>query len=434
MKPNRGFLPTLGLAVVFLLGSELRAAPGPTLFSACKYVPVGKERVYFSDDCTSAWVLPPPSGRLEVTGHAPNPTHLGFCESFEAMRERKAKLCSRLAKVSDFGKGPLVNEWLGRIEALSDAECDESTLSELESKQYRSLKSELDTLSRLPGASVQVTLAVDWLKLIQKLTQKNRGITFHPMPLTQFSLTDGAVDIPAIDGLAMEGRMSSYLQVPLDKACAMLDETGALNRKALHNLATQQPLNLVYKYAVKNPIGYKARIKGRDVFTNSDGQVKLTLFFFTLNIPFSTNFRDVRSSFEFDITSPAVNYSHEDYVKLMNLAKLNLLTRYLNYSQWYPAFFAPAGENWDELSPSFFKLDEYLKLLAATVGTTTSFGIQLNALVTDLSLLASMINIGITAATAQYLNDYTFTDSSSQDNTIVLPQNIAFYAGEGEQP
>ncbi|WP_141733994.1 hypothetical protein [Oligoflexus tunisiensis] len=395
---------------------------------------MGKEKVYFSEDCTSAWVLPPPSGRLEVTGHAPNATNLKFCETVAAMQEQKKKFCSKPAPTSDFGKAPSVDEWLGRIEASrEESNCDEDALSELERLQYKAIKQELDTLIRLPGASVQVALEVDWLTLIRTLSQKNKTISFHPMPLSQFHLTDGAVDIPAIDGLAMENRMSSYIQIPLGKACAMRDKTGAFDPMALRNFATKQPLNLVYKYTVKNPISYKAQIKGRDIFTNTDGQVKLTLFFFTLNIPFSTNFRDANSTFEFEVTTPAVNYSYEDYVNLMNLAKLNLLTRYLNYTQWYPAFFAPAGENWDEISPTLFKVDEYLKLLSSAVGTSTTFGKQLSALVTDLSQLSMMINIGITAATSRYLNDYTFTDSSSQDNTIALPQNIAFYADGGEQ-
>ena len=387
------------IAMTLLLSSEAYSNTLPTYRTSCAHSAIDEVDILFSADCSTAYVLAPKRIKAKlVSVKIQNELDCSVQNAFSAASKQICQTNSDKIPSST----SVLNEHLTILE-----QTEGSCASTPQQKSFLDIRR---SYAENHQGKALMRLESDWLELMERFEALNPNFLVKPIPIEHLSLAfqnhaEAQTEIN-FDGTTIDGLLFS-LPLSAEELCHP-------NQKAIEAAINQRLSNLRYHFATYLPIEYEATIKGKDIFTNTDSQIQVTIFFATITVQSTVNYRRQNSSFNFQVLTPGYQLSHEDYLAMQDLAKINLMNRYLNYASWYQSFHAPSTGESGQYSEPFFKLDNFLEALCQLAcGMDTAFSATLQGLIADLSYLSSLISIGITATTVHYLDEHTFQDRSS---------------------
>ena len=243
-------------------------ATPPTLYNKCSNIkiniPKGGAGVFFSDDCKTAYVLPPAKGQLTISGMSPT-TNLQSCTAMNslyaarnAQLERLKDLAQQLtpaptpAPVSGGGSDlfpnpppptPNPGSNAGEADLLQQLTAIQSAVTQLDK--------DLANYAGIAGITAEALFIADQNKMVSAYQNANPQLHFEALPISQARLNfvhkastsageqNGllSVDVaglsampdfssadPNAQGVIFGGAMSGQIVLSLTGACPMYDE------------------------------------------------------------------------------------------------------------------------------------------------------------------------------------------------------------------
>lgn len=191
---------------IFVAGGPAAASVAPAMFTSCPQAkslraPPNGAGVYFSSDCSVAYVLPPRLGEISIA----QPTAIGnvrICgavenvfETLDFQSRKVSKYIKRIeAAESDLDFGGLKDPWVGSGAGRpsQDLNPELATLEELRERATETVLKVLqwnEKLAAYEGPKVRITVAADHNKLVQEYQKLNPRVEMRPMPISKSVLT-----------------------------------------------------------------------------------------------------------------------------------------------------------------------------------------------------------------------------------------------------
>lgn len=196
----------LSLGLLLIVGQSAAASVAPAMFTSCPRAktlksPPNGAGVYFSKDCSVAYVLPPRLGEIAIA----QPTATGNVRTcgavenvFEAIDFQSRKVSKYVKQIEaaekDLEFGSLKDPWLEAGPSMPPADLNPELekLEELREKVSESVLKVLawnEKLAAYEGPKVRITVAADHNLLVEEYQRLNPAIEMRPMPIAKSVLT-----------------------------------------------------------------------------------------------------------------------------------------------------------------------------------------------------------------------------------------------------
>ncbi len=197
---------TIALGLILVTGGPAVASIAPSMFTSCPQSkniksPQNGAGIYFSSDCSVAFVLPPRLGEISLA----QPTALSNVRTCGAVENVFETLDFQSRKVSQYIKqieaaeedvefGSLKDPWIdsGVAKPPEDLNPEIEKLEQMREKVTETVLKVLqwnETLATYEGPKVRITVAADHNKLVQDYQKLNPNIEMRPMPIAKSVLT-----------------------------------------------------------------------------------------------------------------------------------------------------------------------------------------------------------------------------------------------------
>jgi hypothetical protein len=193
-------------SLIFISGSAF-AGVGPAMFTSCPQSrtlrsPPNGAGVYFSADCSVAYVLPPRLGEISIS-HPTATSTVGVCgmvkNVFEALdfqsRQTRRYIKQIESAESDIDFDGLQDPWQSGAHSGKPVENLNPQLEKLEELRAKVADSVLkilewnEKLAGYEGPKVRLTVIADHNKLVEDYQALNPGLTLRPIPVAKSVLT-----------------------------------------------------------------------------------------------------------------------------------------------------------------------------------------------------------------------------------------------------
>ena len=333
-----------------LLFAASAAFAQPSLYNKCKGlrvqpVPNGAG-VYFSEDCKSAYVLPPNRGNLEITAMTVT-ENLGLCPAVEASVKIIARQFAELERLSrelsgeDHGHGSESDLFPPKRGPRKDAKQLADAIREAQ-EIAASLEKSLETYSGIEGSRAQAVLGAEHQHLTEKYQTANPKLQMMPIPIAsseirfsrQVSTSDVLLPVllgfsapgkpvvngePGSDGAALFGGIASgQVVLSLAGACPFYDKDGRRMKVEKLNAKSLSPYfnaKVDYTYHLAVHRAYQASFDARGFFKQLQESESSGGFFSTKTVNRLIVERDSQGWFEFKSLSEDPHWEFEENLR-----------------------------------------------------------------------------------------------------------------------
>jgi hypothetical protein len=202
---NRNLINLLFGALVLSSFSSLAIAGAtPTMFNECaKHIkiksPLKGAGVYFNDNCTVAYVLPPRHGKILVSTPTKTP-NTRLCSTYDGMlktAEARASKAKRIIKMIEQEEEKLTgvhlqDPWITSVTPSTDVNPENDQLEKLREQAEDIITKQLqfnEVMAQYEGPKIRLTIEADQNAMVDEYQKLNPEVTFRPMPLAKGALT-----------------------------------------------------------------------------------------------------------------------------------------------------------------------------------------------------------------------------------------------------